>query len=48
LEEIPKVAIEVFEHGDYAVGLFPRLTNKDDAPGFVPVIIVPEIIGVQK
>ena len=46
LKEIPKVAIEVFEYCDHAVGLLIRLSNKDDASGFIQVIVAPKVVGV--
>ena len=31
LDQIPKVATDVFEHGDSTEGFFNRVSNEDDA-----------------
>src|SRR5438270_8633146 len=48
LQQIPLIAVEVFENGDGAVRFFPRRFAKFDAARCHLTIITPEIIGVYK
>jgi hypothetical protein len=48
LEKVPLVAVEVFEDGDGAIGLFARSFKEVDTRGLIGFLIVPEIIGMQK
>jgi hypothetical protein len=47
-EKVPLVAVEIFEDGDGAKGLFARSFKEADAAGLVGFVIAPEIVGVEK
>ena len=48
MEEIPLVAVEVFEDGDGAVGFLARSFEEADAAGLVGFVVAPEVVGVEK
>jgi len=48
LQEIPLVAIEVFEDGDGAVSLLARSLEETDAAGLIGFVVAPEVVGVEK
>ncbi len=48
LEEIPLVAVEVFEDGDGAVGFLAWGLEETDAAGLIGVVIAPEVVGVKE
>jgi len=48
LEEIPLVAVEVFEDGDDAVGFLAGRFEETDAAGLVGLVIAPEVVGVEE
>jgi hypothetical protein len=48
LEEIPLVAVEVFEDGDGAVGFLAGGLEETDAAGLVGLVIAPEVVGVEE
>jgi hypothetical protein len=48
LEEIPLVAVEVFEDGDGAVGFLAWGLEETDAAGLIGVVIAPEVVGVEE
>ena len=48
LDQIPAIAIEVFEYDDGAVGFVARRLDKSYAVGQQGLIVPLEIIGVQK
>ena len=47
-EEIPLVAVEVFEDGDGAVGFLAGRFEESDAAGLVGLVIAPEVVGVEE
>jgi hypothetical protein len=47
-EEIPLIAVEVFEDGDGAVGFLARGFEETDAAGLVSLVIAPEVVGVEE
>ena len=48
MEEIPLVAVEVFEDGDDAVGFLAGRFEETDAAGLVGLVIAPEVVGVEE
>jgi hypothetical protein len=48
LQEIPLVAVEVFENGDGAVGFLARRLEEMHAAGLVSLVITPEVVGVEE
>lgn len=48
LEKVPLVAVEVFEDGDGAIGLFARSFKEADARGLAGFVIAPEVVGMGK
>src|SRR5580704_2062004 len=48
LEEIPLVAVKIFEDGDGAVGFFARRFEETDAARLVGLVFAPEVVGVEK
>ncbi len=48
LQEIPLVAIEVFEDGDGAVSLLARSFEEADAAGLIGLVVAPEVVGVEE
>ncbi len=48
LQEIPLVAIEVFEDGDGAVSLLARSFEETDAARLIGFVVAPEVVGVEK
>jgi len=47
-EEIPLVAVEVFEDGYGAVGFLAGRFEETDATGLVSLVIAPEVVGVEE
>src|SRR5262245_6932271 len=47
-QQIPEVAIQIFEHGDSAVGFVFRLAHENNPLRFVVLIVSPEVVGVKK
>ena len=48
LQEIPLVAVQVFENGDGAVGFLPGRFEEFDVGSLHQAIVAPEIVGVKK
>jgi hypothetical protein len=48
LEEIPLVAVKIFEDRDGAVGFFARRLKETDAARLVGLVFAPEVVGVEK
>jgi hypothetical protein len=48
LQEIPFVAVEVFEDGHGAVGFLAGRFEETDAAGLVGLVIAPKVIGVEE
>ncbi len=48
LQQIPKVAVKVFEHRDGSIGLFLWAAHKNDTFGPVRFVIAVEVIGVKE
>ena len=44
LDEVPTIAIEIFEHGDQAVGLLGRWPNESNSIVHHSMVVAPEII----
>ena len=44
LDEVPTIPIEIFEHGDQAVGLLARWPNESDPGVYHSMVVAPEII----
>jgi len=48
LEEIPLVAVEVFEDGDRSIGFLAGRLEKLNVGGLHEAVIAPEIVGMEK
>ena len=48
LQQIPQVAVQVFEHGDGAVTFFCGIADKDHALAREFPIIPPEVVGLEE
>lgn len=48
LEQVPLVAIEIFEHGNDAVGFVARGFEKSEVMGLHVMIVAPEIVRVEE
>ena len=48
MEEIPLVAVKIFEDDDGAVGFFARRFEETDAARLVGLVFAPEVVGVEK
>ena len=48
LQEIPLVAVEVFEDGDGAVGFLAGRFEEMDAAGLVGFVVAPKVVGVEE
>jgi hypothetical protein len=48
LQQVPEVSIKVLEHCDRPIALFPRLSNKYNAPGLIRVEISAEVVSVEE
>jgi hypothetical protein len=48
LQEVPPVAVEIFEDGNGAVGFLAGTFQEADAAGLIGVVVSPEIVGVEE
>jgi hypothetical protein len=48
LQEIPLVAVEVFEDGNSPIGFLARRLEETDTAGPVDIVIAPEVVGMEE